>query len=47
MRRETMTPNERLWSAIRLEQPDRVPIVPMLCPEPALSRPPKIRSGSS
>jgi uroporphyrinogen-III decarboxylase len=32
---ETMTPNERLWSAIRLERPDRVPIVPMLCPEPA------------
>lgn len=30
-----MTPNERLWAAIRLEQPDRVPIVPTLLPEPA------------
>jgi uroporphyrinogen-III decarboxylase len=33
--REAMTPNERLWSAIRLEKPDRVPIVPILLPEPA------------
>ena len=32
---ETMTPNERLWAAIRLERPDRVPIVPTLLPEPA------------
>ena len=35
MIRETMSPNERLWSAIRLESSDRVPIVPTLCPEPA------------
>jgi uroporphyrinogen-III decarboxylase len=30
-----MTPDERLWAAIRLEKPDRVPIVPTLLPEPA------------
>ena len=33
--RETMSPHERLWAAIRLEQPDRVPVVPLLTPEPA------------
>ncbi|MFO8101573.1 MAG: uroporphyrinogen decarboxylase family protein [Dehalococcoidia bacterium] len=31
---ESMTPTERLWSAIRLEKPDRVPVVPTLLPEP-------------
>jgi uroporphyrinogen-III decarboxylase len=30
-----MTPDERLWAAIRLERPDRVPVVPTLLPEPA------------
>lgn len=30
-----MTPHERLWAAIRLEKPDRVPIVPTLLAEPA------------
>jgi len=30
-----MTPDERLWAAIRLERPDRVPVVPCLLPEPA------------
>ena len=30
-----MTPDERLWAAIRLEKPDRVPVVPTLLPEPA------------
>jgi len=35
MARETMSPNERLWAAIRLEKPDRVPVVPQLLPEPA------------
>jgi uroporphyrinogen-III decarboxylase len=32
---ETMTPDERLWTAIRLERPDRVPVIPTLLPEPA------------
>jgi uroporphyrinogen-III decarboxylase len=32
---ESMTPDERLWSAIRLESPDRVPVLPTLLPEPA------------
>lgn len=31
---ESMTPDERLWSAIRLEKPDRVPVIPTLLPEP-------------
>ncbi|NQT47510.1 MAG: hypothetical protein HQ578_00890 [Chloroflexi bacterium] len=35
MASETMNSEERLWSAIRLEKPDRVPIVPTLLPEPA------------
>ena len=35
MHRETMTPEERTWAAIRLEKPDRVPVVPLLSPEPA------------
>jgi uroporphyrinogen-III decarboxylase len=30
-----MTSEERLWSAIRLEKPDRVPVIPTLLPEPA------------
>ena len=32
---EGMTPDERLWAAIRLERPDRVPVLPTLLPEPA------------
>ena len=28
-----MTPSERLWAAIGLERPDRVPIVPTMTPE--------------
>jgi len=32
---DAMTPDERLWAAIRLEKPDRVPVVPTLLPEPA------------
>jgi uroporphyrinogen-III decarboxylase len=32
---EYMTPDERLWAAIRLEKPDRVPVLPTLLPEPA------------
>lgn len=35
MANEQMTPNERLWAAIRLEKPDRVPVLPTLLPEPA------------
>ena len=35
MPRESMTSDERLWSAIRLEKPDRVPLIPTLLPEPA------------
>jgi uroporphyrinogen-III decarboxylase len=35
MVRESMTPDERLWAAIRLEHPDRVPVIPTLLPEPA------------
>ena len=35
MARETMNPNERVWAAIRLEKPDRVPVVPLLLPEAA------------
>jgi uroporphyrinogen-III decarboxylase len=35
MASESMTPDERLWAAIRLEKPDRVPVVPTLLPEPA------------
>lgn len=29
-----MTSDERLWTAIRLEKPDRVPVIPTLLPEP-------------
>jgi uroporphyrinogen-III decarboxylase len=32
---ESMTSEERLWSAIRLEKPDRVPVIPTLLSEPA------------
>jgi uroporphyrinogen-III decarboxylase len=32
---ESMTPEERLWAAIRLEKPDRTPVVPTVLPEPA------------
>jgi len=35
MAAETMNSEERLWSAIRLEKPDRVPVIPTLLPEPA------------
>ena len=35
MAKEAIAPNERLWAAIRLEKPDRVPVVPLLTPEPA------------
>jgi hypothetical protein len=30
-----MTADERLWTAIRLDKPDRVPVLPTLLPEPA------------
>jgi len=32
---ESMTSEERLWAALRLEKPDRVPVIPTLLPEPA------------
>lgn len=32
MAHETMTSEERIWAAIRLEKPDRVPIMPLLTP---------------
>jgi len=32
---ERMTADERVWAAIRLERPDRVPVIPTLLPEPA------------
>ena len=32
---ESMTPDERVWAAIRLERPDRTPVLPTLLPEPA------------
>ena len=35
MAAESMTPDERLWAAIRLAKPDRVPVLPTLLPEPA------------
>ncbi len=35
MKTDVMTSQERLWAAIHLEQPDRVPLVPTLLPEPA------------
>ncbi len=35
MAQESMTPDERVWSALRLEKPDRVPVIPTLLPEPA------------
>jgi hypothetical protein len=35
MARETMNSTERVSAAIRLEKPDRVPIVPLLTPDPA------------
>ncbi len=34
MASESMTSEERLWAAIRLEKPDRVPVIPTLLPEP-------------
>lgn len=34
MAKESMSSDERLWSAIRLEKPDRVPVIPTLLPEP-------------
>jgi len=35
MAAESMTCDERHWSAIRLEKPDRVPVIPTLLAEPA------------
>ncbi|MBW2712922.1 MAG: hypothetical protein JRC77_04145 [Deltaproteobacteria bacterium] len=35
MAEETMTSDERVWAALRLEKPDRVPVIPTLLPEPA------------
>ncbi len=35
MTTDAMTSDERVWEAIRLGQPDRVPVVPTLLPEPA------------
>jgi uroporphyrinogen-III decarboxylase len=35
MASESLTADERLWTAIRLEKPDRVPVLPTLLPEPA------------
>ena len=35
MPRESMTSDQRVWSAIHLEKPDRVPVIPTLLPEPA------------
>jgi len=35
MSAQTMTSDERLWAALRLEPVDRVPIIPTLLPEPA------------
>ncbi len=32
---DSMTPDERVWAAIRLERPDRTPVLPTLLPEPA------------
>lgn len=37
MARETMTPEERMMAAIRLEKPDRVPVAPLMC-TPAAGR---------
>lgn len=34
MSKETMTSNERIAAAMNLEKPDRVPVVPLLPPEP-------------
>ncbi|MBW1851885.1 MAG: hypothetical protein JRJ15_10725 [Deltaproteobacteria bacterium] len=34
MPEETMTSNERVAAAIKLDKPDRVPVVPLLPPEP-------------
>ena len=31
---ETTTCDERVWAAIRLERPDRTPVIPTLLPEP-------------
>ncbi len=35
MTTDSMTPDERVSAAIRLERPDRTPIIPLLLPEPA------------
>ena len=35
MSKESMSPDERVWAAVRLEKPDRVPVIPTLLPEPA------------
>ena len=35
MARESMSSDERVWAAIHLEEPDRVPVIPTLLAEPA------------
>ncbi|MCP4037461.1 MAG: hypothetical protein GY733_11030, partial [bacterium] len=35
MANESMTSDERVWAAVRLERPDRTPVIPTLLPEPA------------
>jgi uroporphyrinogen-III decarboxylase len=35
MASDSMTSDERVWAAIRLERPDRTPVIPTLLPEPA------------
>ena len=35
MASESMTSDERVWAAVRLERPDRTPVIPTLLPEPA------------
>jgi len=37
MTRASMTADERVWAAIRLERSDRTPLIPSLLPEPAAS----------
>ncbi|MDP6977189.1 MAG: uroporphyrinogen decarboxylase family protein [Myxococcota bacterium] len=35
MANDAMTSDERVWATIRLERPDRTPVIPTLLPEPA------------
>ena len=39
MANETMTSEDRLWAAIRLEKPDRVPIAPEMSSPAAATLP--------